>query len=87
MPTQVENGKAFEYAIAKAYSDFLESENIRVWLQDNDAFRHAKSCYEIQDLMSQKGFYLAAQKTIETLIAIEPGLVSAKNNSEHKISS
>lgn len=82
MPTQVENGKAFEYAIAKAYSDYLESENIRVWLQENDSFRHAKNCYEIQDLFSQKGFYLAAQKTIETLIAIEPGLVSAKNNSD-----
>lgn len=82
MPTQVENGKAFEYAIAKAYFDFLESENIRVWLQENDSVRHAKNCYEIQDIISQKGFYLAAQKTIETLIAIEPGLVSAKNNSD-----
>ena len=82
MPTQVENGKAFEYAIAKAYSDFLESENIRVWLHDNDAFRHAKNCYEIQDLISQHAFCLAAQKTIETLIAIEPGLVSAKNNAD-----
>lgn len=81
MPTQVENGKAFEYAIAKAYSDFLESENKRVWLQGNDAFRHAKHCYEIQDLINQQGFYLAAQKTIETMVAIEPGLVSAKNNS------
>lgn len=82
MPTQVENGKAFEYAIAKAYSDFLESENISVWLQDNDAFRHARNCYEIQDPVGQQGFYLAAQKTIETMVAIEPGLVTAKNNSD-----
>ena len=68
MPTQVENGKAFEYAIAKAYFDFLESENIRVRLQDNDAFRHARNCYEIQDLDGQQGFYLAAKKTIETMV-------------------
>lgn len=82
MPTQVENGKAFEYAIAKAYSDFLESENIQVWLHDNDAFRYAKNCYEIQNLTNQQGFYLAAQKTIETMVAIEPGLMSAKNHSD-----
>lgn len=82
MPTQVENGKAFEYAIAKAYFDFLESENIQVWLQDNTAFRHAKNCYEIQDFTNQQSFYLAAQKTIETMVAIEPGLISAKNNSD-----
>ena len=48
MPTQVENGKAFEYAIAKAYFDFLESENIQVWLQDNTAFRHAKNCVPLR---------------------------------------
>lgn len=82
MPTQVENGKAFEYAIAKAYFDFLESENIQVWLQDNTAFRHAKNCYEIQDFTNQQSFYLAAQKTIETMVAIEPGLMSTKNNSD-----
>lgn len=60
----------------------MESENVRVWLQDNDTFRHARNCYEIQDIINQQGFYLAAQKTIETMVAIEPGLVSAKNNSD-----
>ena len=82
MPSQVENGKAFEYAIAKAYYDYLESENNRVWLQDNVALNNAKRCFEIQEVSSQRGFYVAAEKTIETLVAIEPGLVSAKNQSD-----
>ena len=82
MPTQVENGKAFEYAIAKAYFDYLETENNLVWLQENDALVYAKHCFEIQDEGQQRGFYVAAEKTIETLVAIEPGLVSAKNSSD-----
>lgn len=82
MPSQVENGKAFEYAIAKVYNDYLESENNRVWLQDNVALNNAKRCFEIQEVSSQRGFYVAAEKTIETLVAIEPGLVSAKNQSD-----
>lgn len=82
MPSQVENGKAFEYAISKAYYDFLESENNRVWLQENDALVYARHCFEIQDENQQRGFYVAAEKTIETLVAIEPGLISAKNSSD-----
>ena len=82
MPSQVENGKAFEYAIAKAYYDYLESENNRVWLQNNVALNNAKHCFEIQEESSRRGFYVAAEKTIETLVAIEPGLVSAKNQSD-----
>lgn len=79
MPSQVENGKAFEYAIAKAYFDCLGSENNRVWLQENDALVYARHCFEIQDEHSRQGFYVAAEKTIETMVAIEPGLISAKN--------
>ena len=82
MPTRNENGKAFEYAISKAYFDYLESENNRVWLQEDDALIYAKRCFEIQEESQQRGFYVAAEKTIETLIAIEPGLVSAKNSSD-----
>ena len=82
MPSQVENGKAFEYAISKAYFDYLESENNRVWLQENDALVYARHCFEIQEESQQQGFYIAAEKTIETLVAIEPGLISAKTPSD-----
>ena len=76
MPSQVENGKAFEYALAKVYNDYLASENNRVWLQDNVALNNAKRCFEIQEVSSQRGFYVAAEKTIETLVAIEPAVLA-----------
>lgn len=82
MPSQNDNGRAFEYAIAKAYFDYCVSDGIMVWLQDDENLRHAKLCYEMQDESSQRGFYVAAQKTIDTLVAIEPGLVSPKNQQD-----
>lgn len=82
MPTQVENGKAFEYAIAIAYLDFFESNGVLARIQEDANLIHARHCYSLHDGFGQKGFYLAAQKTIETLVAIEPGLVSSKNQND-----
>lgn len=82
MPTQVENGKAFEYAIAKAYYDFLESEGIIAFFQADENYQNAKTCFEIQNEDSKAGFYTAAMKTIETMIAIEPGLTSPREKGD-----
>ena len=82
MPTQVENGKAFEYAIAKAYYDFLESEGIIAFFQADEHYQNAKTCFEIQNEDSKAGFYTAAMKTIETMIAIEPGLTSPREKGD-----
>ena len=82
MPSQVENGKAFEYAIALAYYDYLKSISVLTWLHEDSSLQNGRRCYEIQEDDKQNEFYLAAQKTIETMVAIEPGLVSAKNSSD-----
>ena len=82
MPSQVENGKAFEYAIALAYYDYLKSISVLTWLHEDSSLQNGRRCYEIQEEDKQSEFYLAAQKTIETMVAIEPGLVSAKNSSD-----
>ena len=82
MPSQVENGKAFEYAIALAYYDYLKSINVQTWLHEDSSLQNGKRCFEIQDVDRQNDFYLAAKKTIETMVAIEPGLVSAKSPSD-----
>jgi hypothetical protein len=82
MPSQVENGKAFEYAIALAYYDYLKSISVLTWLHEDSSLQNGRRCYEIQEEDKQNEFYLAAQKTIETMVAIEPGLVSAKNSSD-----
>ena len=82
MPSQVENGKAFEYAIALAYYDYLKSISVLTWLHEDSSLQNGRRCYEIQEDDKQNEFYLAAQKTIETMVAIEPGLVSAKKSSD-----
>lgn len=82
MPSQVENGKAFEYAIALAYYDYFKSISVLAWLHEDSSLQNGRRCYEIQEEDKQSEFYLAAQKTIETMVAIEPGLVSAKNSSD-----
>ena len=82
MPTQVENGKVFEYAIAKAYYDFLNANGTIVFFQADENYIHAKSCFDIQNEINKNGFYTAALKTIETMVAIEPGLTAACNSED-----
>lgn len=82
MPTQVENGKAFEYAIAKAYYDYLEDKGVTAFFQADEHYQNAKRCFEIQNEDSKAGFYTAAMKTIETMVAIEPGLTSPREKED-----
>ncbi len=82
MPTQVENGKAFEYAIAKAYYDYLEDRGVTAFFQADEHYQNAKICFEIQTEDSKAGFYTAAMKTIETMVAIEPGLTSPREKED-----
>lgn len=79
MPTQVDNGKAFEYAIAEAYFNYLKSKGVITSLKDDDNLKHAKYCYDNQDEDSRNNFYMAALKTIETMVAIEPGLMAERS--------
>lgn len=80
MPKQVENGKAFEYALAENYYKYLkENRHLAVELVEDKNYLHAKKCYEIQSDDQKQGFDLAALKTIETMLVIEPGLISEKD--------
>ncbi len=73
---QVKNGKAFEYAIAKTYYNYIASLDIPVEWVDNDAFRNAKSFYEGFSEADKKRFDSAAYNTISSLVKIEPGLIT-----------
>ena len=41
---QVRNGKAFEYALAKQYYEYLNGHGINVELIENDAIVVARNC-------------------------------------------
>ncbi|MHB9142761.1 MAG: HaeIII family restriction endonuclease [Paludibacter sp.] len=79
---QVENGKAFEYSIAKNYFDHLVSLNINVELVENKSLDIAKGFYEKVTKKEQERFDIAAKNTIETLLVIEPGLIAQKGNTD-----
>lgn len=76
---QVKNGKAFEYAIAKVYAQFVSNQQKAVVLVDNKAIRQAKAYYDSFSQVEQSKFDVAARQTIDTMIRIEPGILSQRN--------
>lgn len=81
---QVRNGKAFEYALAKVYANFVEMQNKAVILVDNDAMKQAKGYYNQFSTIEQAKFNVAATQTIETMVRIEPGILAQKNDNDNQ---
>ncbi|MDE7419337.1 MAG: HaeIII family restriction endonuclease [Muribaculaceae bacterium] len=73
---QVKNGKAFEYAIARTYYDYISSMGIPVEWVESDALRIAKSFYDTFQDSDKQRFDNAAYNTISSLVKIEPGLIT-----------
>jgi hypothetical protein len=79
---QVKNGKAFEYAIAKMYCEYICQHGRNAVLVENEACAQAKEYYEGFDEVEQRKFDKAANETIETMIKIEPGLMAQKDDAD-----
>lgn len=79
---QVKNGKAFEYAIAKEYKEYLEEKGIPARFEEDAAFKTARSFFKEFDERQQYKYALSARATIKTLIKLEPGLNSPKNDND-----
>lgn len=79
---QVKNGKAFEYALAKVYANFVEMQNKAVKLVENDAIKQARGYYNEFSAVEQAKFNVAATQTIETMVRIEPGILAQKNDKD-----
>lgn len=82
MPTQVENGKAFEYSIAINYYNHLKEQGIDVILIEDSPYRNAKRCFEKQSESSKRAFNKASRQSIETLLILEPGLTAQKDSND-----
>lgn len=72
----MKNGKAFEYAIALQYHNYIKSIGVSVDWVENLALKKAKEYYEEFPLVERKKFDNAACNTISSLIKIEPGLIT-----------
>ena len=82
MATQVKNGKAFEYAIAKVYHDAISSRGLLVELIEDEAFQKAKGYFDEFNDNIQKRYLAAAEATLDTMLKIEPGLTAQKNDND-----
>jgi len=77
---QLDNGKAFEYSIAKNYFDHIISLGLIVELVENSSLNIAKSYYDSSTQIEKQQFDIAAKNTINTLLVIEPGLIAQNGN-------
>ena len=79
---QVKNGKAFEYALAKAYAEYVKEQRRKVVLEESSAMRQARAYYNEFSETEQEKFDVAAYQTIDTMVRIEPGILSQRNDSD-----
>lgn len=79
---EVRNGKAFEYAIAKAYYNYVKQKGVNVTFVENDARVKPEQYYNEKSHKEQLRFDNAAKETIDTMVKIEPGLLAQVNDSD-----
>jgi hypothetical protein len=80
MATQVQNGKAFEFALAKVYYDELKARGLLVTLVEDAAYDTAKGYFENFPKDVQKRYIASAEATLDTMLKIEPGLTAQKDD-------
>lgn len=68
---QVRNGKAFEYALAFAYSTYLTEQGVDLELVEDSAFNNARDCYNQCSFVDRKRFDYCASLTIDNIIQKE----------------
>jgi hypothetical protein len=80
--SNVINGKAFEYALATQYYEYLQRNKVNVELVENDAINIARNYYNEFSSSEKKRFDNSALATISTMIKIEPGLTHPNNEED-----
>ena len=80
--TQVTNGKAFEYALAEAYSAYLQEQGVYLDLIKDEAYKNAKKFYGSLAFVDRKRFDYCAAITIDSIVKLEPGLRYVGNNNQ-----
>lgn len=82
MATQVKNGKAFEYALAKVYYETIASKGLLAKIIEDEAYETDKGYFDDFPEEVQNRFIASAQATIDTMLKIEPGLTAQKDDTD-----
>lgn len=82
MPSNVENGKAFEFAIAYEYVRYLTHAGYPTRIIEDEPFHTAKKCLEQFNAEDKEKYLLSARATIQSMMKLEPGFTSPKNQKD-----
>lgn len=80
--SQVRSGKAFEFALANEYYNYVLSKGLLVQIVEDDRFKIAREYYDSFSSHEQSLYDLSARASIPTIIKLEPGVLSQKNESD-----
>ena len=79
---QVKNGKAFEYALASVYTDKIRGLGVNVTLVENSALNVARDFFSEFEDVDKTRYKEAAYQTLDTMVRLEPGLLTQKNGTD-----
>ena len=77
--SNVQNGKAFEYAIAIEYLSFVRNLGLNAVLANNAPTNTARTYFETSPIEERTKYLLASRSSIATMMKLETGFVSPKN--------
>lgn len=78
----VQNGKAFEYAIAIEYLSFVRNLGLNAVLEESAPTITARNCFESFPIDIRSRYLLASRTSIATMMKLETGFISPKNESD-----
>lgn len=80
--SNVQNGKAFEYALAIEYLSFVRNLGLSATLVENAPMETARGYFEAFPIEERSKYLLASRSSIATMMKLETGFVSPKNNKD-----
>ena len=80
--SSVQNGKAFEYALAIEYLSFVRNLGLNAALVENASMQTARTYFETSPIEERSRYLLASRSSIATMMKLETGFVSPKNDKD-----
>lgn len=80
--SNVQNGKAFEYAIAIEYMSFIKNLGLSAELVETRPMQIARKYFETSPMEERSRYLMASRSSIATMMKLEAGFISPKNRKD-----
>lgn len=80
--SNVQNGKAFEYALAIEYLSFVQNLGLKAELVESHPMVTARRYFELSPLEERTRYLLASRSSIATMMKLETGFASPRNGGD-----